>query len=321
MKKIAPVLLIFFNRPDTLKIVFEEVRKAKPQKLYLAQDGARENRPDDIENIKKCREIVKNIDWECEVFTNYLEKNCGCGRGPQRAINWLFENEEEGVILEDDCVPAPSFFTFCTEMLERYREDERIFLITGCNSELQSLEVKESYFFGYAGTNSGWATWKRNWVKMDYACSWVSNEAVCKSVRHLISTVNKTAAKCEIKSFIETNKLVNSGVNISYWDVQFQAIRYLNHQLSIIPQKNLITNIGLGATSSHAQGAKIPKKEHSTIGKINVTYNRRFDFDNSFVHPEFVVENINYDKRLYGYLYPPFVVKLVKKILRVLKFR
>lgn len=155
MRKIAPVLLIFFNRPDTLKIVFEEIRKAKPQKLYLAQDGARENRVDDIENIQKCREVVKNVDWECEVFTNYSEKNCGCGRGPKKAIDWLFNSEKEGIILEDDCVPDSSFFTFCTEMLEKYREDERIFMITGCNSELQSRDVKESYFFGYAGTNWG----------------------------------------------------------------------------------------------------------------------------------------------------------------------
>ena len=321
MKKIAPILLIFFNRPDTLSLVFEQVRKVKPQKLYLAQDGARENYPKDAENIQKCREIVKNIDWECEVFTNYSEKNFGCGRGPQRAIDWLFDCEEEGIILEDDCVPDPSFFTFSTGMLERYREDKRIFLITGCNFELQSLDVKESYFFGYAGTNWGWATWRRNWLKMDYACSWVSDRALCKKIKYLISTVNKTAAKREVNCFIETNKLVNNGVNISYWDVQFQAIRYLNHQLSIIPQKNLITNIGLGMMSTHAQFAKTPKKEHSAIGKINACYNQRFNLGDNFIHPEYVVENIDYDKKLYEYLYPPLVGKLVKKILRLLKPR
>lgn len=156
---------------------------------------------------------------------------------------------------------------------------------------------------------------------MDYACSWTQNKAVCKSVKHTISTINKTAAKCEMRSFVETNKLVNTGVNISYWDVQFQSIRYLNHQLSIIPTKNLITNIGLGAMSTHAQGAKIPKKEHSTIGKINVCYNQRFDLGDNLIHPEFIVENIDYDKKLYGYLYPPFIVRFIKKVLRVLKLR
>ena len=320
MSRIAPVLLIFFNRPDTLKYVFEEVRKAKPQKLYLAQDGARDDNPNDAENIQKCREIVSDIDWECEIFKNYSDKNCGCGRGPQRAIDWLFENEEEGIILEDDCIPDSSFFIFCTEMLKRYRNDERIFLITGCNSELQSLDIKESYFFGYAGTNWGWATWRRNWKKMDYACSWVSDKSICRNVEHLISTISKPAARSEMRKFIETNKLVAGEVNISYWDVQFQGIRYLNHQLSIIPQKNLITNIGLGVMSTHAQSAKIPRKEHSTIGKINACYNQRFSLGNNLIHPDYIVENIKYDKKMYNYLYPSFCAKLVKKISRMLRF-
>lgn len=319
MKQIAPVLLIFFNRPDTLALVFEQVRKAKPKKLYLAQDGARDNRPEDIENVKKCREIVENVDWECEVFHSYADKNNGCGRGPQRAIDWLFENEEEGIILEDDCVADLSFFSFCSEMLEKYRDDERIFLITGCNLELQTESIAESYFFGYAGTNWGWATWKRNWEKMDYACFWVKDERLSKEVEHVIANINKRAAKYEMQCFKQTNKLVNAGENISYWDVQFQSIRYLNHQISIIPQKNLITNIGLGVTSTHAQTAVIPKQEHEKIGKVNFCYNKRFGLGEELVHPEYVVENIEYDKKIYNAHYPPFFVRVCKKLQRMLR--
>ncbi len=321
MEKIAPVLLIFFNRPDTLSMVFEQVRKAKPQKLYLAQDGARDAHPGDIDNIKKCREIVSNIDWECEVHSNYADKNYGCGRGPQRAINWLFENEEEGIVLEDDCIADISFFSFCSEMLERYRYDERVFLITGCNFELQSEDVQESYFFGYAGTNWGWATWKRNWIKMDYSCSWIRNKYIYDNVVTVTSRINKRAAKAEMKEFSRTNNLVNNNVSISYWDVQFQTIRYLNHQLSIIPQKNLVTNIGLGVASTHAQTAIIPKQEHTRIGEINFCYNKRFDLGTDLAHPQYMVENIRYDEKVYNALYPSLFVKIIRKILRVLKRR
>ena len=156
---------------------------------------------------------------------------------------------------------------------------------------------------------------------MDYACSWVTEKQLCKNVKNLISHINKRAAKAEIKQFIQTNNLVNSNVNISYWDVQWQAVRYLNHQLSVIPQKNLITNIGLGEMSTHAKSAKTPKKEHSRIGKINVCYNQRFDLGESLIHPKFIVENYDYDKKMYAYLYPPFILKTIKKILRILKVR
>lgn len=319
MKQVAPILLIFFNRPDTLALVFEQVRNAKPAKLYLAQDGARDNRSDDIENIKKCREIVSNIDWDCNVICNYADKNNGCGRGPQRAIDWFFENEEEGIILEDDCVADPSFFIFCSEMLNKYRNDERVFLITGCNLELQSKNISESYFFGYSGTNWGWATWKRNWKKMDYACSWVKDDGLLTEVGYMISNINKRAARQELHNFKQTNKLVNAGANISYWDVQFQAIRYLNHQLSIIPQKNLITNIGLGATSTHAQTVAMPQKEHSKMGRINFCYNKRFALCEELIHPKYVVENINYDRKVYNALYPSYFVKVCKKLQSIIR--
>lgn len=321
MNKTAPVLLIFFNRPDTLRLVFEEIKKAKPQKLYLCQDGARKDHPEDEENIKKCREIVENIDWECKVLTNYSTKNNGCGKGPQRAIDWFFENEEEGIIVEDDCVASQSFFSFCTEMLDRYRDDERIFLISGCNLELQSVNIKESYFFGYAGTNWGWATWKRNWIKMDYACSWVKNKKLCKDVKKIIASINKRAAIHEMTYFKITNKLVSNNVDISYWDVQFQAIRYINKQLSIIPQKNLITNIGLGPMSTHAKYDKTPSIEHSKIGEINYCYNKRFELEKHLTHPKMINENIDYDKKVYSTTYPPVIIKVVNKLLQILKLK
>ena len=317
MKEIAPVLLIFFNRVDTLEITFEQIKKAKPRKLYLAQDGPRNEL--DVEKIIECRKIVENIDWECEVFKNYSEENHGCGRGPQRAINWFFENEEEGIILEDDCVASQSFFSYCTEMLEKYRDDERIFLVAGCNFELQTTEVDTSYFFGYAGTNWGWATWKRNWDKMDYSCSWIKDNAIKESVYSIINKINKNAAKREIAEFENTNALVEKGENISYWDAQWQSIRYINHQLSIIPQRNLISNIGVGQQSTHAKSTSKSNIEKKVIGKISYFFNPTFEFEGDLIHPEYVIENIAYDKNVYARQYRKTFKGFVKRCMRGIK--
>ena len=312
----APILLIFFNRPDTLQIVFEQIRRRKPEKLYLFQDGQRENCSDDAQRIKECRKIVSNIDWPCEVKTNFQTINNGCGKGPKKAIDRLFENEEEGIVLEDDCVASQSFFTFCTELLAKYKYDERIFLISGCNFMLKSPEIASSYFFGFSGTNWGWATWKRNWIKMQYDCSWVLNTQLCESVKERIKSVSRIAANREINQFKETNKLVNSNVKLSYWDIQWQSIRHLNNQLSIIPSVNLITNIGLGPTSTHATDSKIPSKLNDKIGKINFCYNVRYDFENELIHPEYITQNYAYDKKIYNELYPSRLLMIFKKILR-----
>ena len=122
----SAVTLIFFNRSDTLEKVFEKIRMARPPKLFLVQDGARENNSKDIEGIRACRKIVENIDWECEVFKNYSEVNLGCGVRPQSGITWVLSQVESTIILEDDCVPEMSFFDYCDEMLEKYNAAECI---------------------------------------------------------------------------------------------------------------------------------------------------------------------------------------------------
>ena len=122
----SSVTLIFFNRPNTLEKVFEKVKQAKPPKLFLIQDGAREGNSEDLHRIKKCRSIVENIDWECEVYKNYSDTNLGCGVRPQSGITWVLSQVESTIILEDDCVPDMTFFPYCDEMLEKYKDDERI---------------------------------------------------------------------------------------------------------------------------------------------------------------------------------------------------
>ena len=128
MSEKTGVAIIFFNRPNTLKRVFEAVCKAKPKNLFLVQDGSRGE--EDEEKIKKCREIVEKIDWDCNVYKNYSDVNLGCGKRPQTGISWVFEHVERAIILEDDCVPQNSFFHFCDELLEKYADDKRVLMIS-----------------------------------------------------------------------------------------------------------------------------------------------------------------------------------------------
>lgn len=312
------VLLIFFNRPDELKETFAAIRDAQPKRIYLAQDGAREDHPEDVNNILACRKIVENIDWDCQVFRRYSDVNQGCGRGPYHAINWVFEKEESAIILEDDCIASPSFFTFCDEMLERYWDDKRIFLITGCNFELESRDVPYSYFFGHSGANWGWATWKRNWQLMDYECSWANDEYINDNFeQYLNQLMIKRKAQNEIESMHETNRRLAAGENLSYWDVQWQVIRHLNHQISIIPSKNLITNVGLGVMSTHAKYANVPQKYYDDPGEIHFCYNRRYELEYPLKHPTTIQRNERYDRKIDLKLYPSLPMRALNKLSRL----
>ena len=146
-KLTTPVAFIIFNRPDTTRIVFEEIKKAKPEKLLIIADGPRNNKPGEKERCAETRAIVENIDWECEVLRNYSDKNMGCKNRVASGLNWVFENVEEAIILEDDCLPDQSFFRYCQELLEKYRDDKRIMLIAGDNMLFENNKQKYSYYF------------------------------------------------------------------------------------------------------------------------------------------------------------------------------
>jgi len=163
----VPVLFLIFNRSDTTQLVFNEIRKAQPAQLFIAADGPRKDRPEDIENCRKVREIIRQVDWDCSVSTLFRDENLGCKRGVSSAIDWFFSHVDEGIILEDDCVPDPSFFPFCQELLERYRDDERIMVISGDNLQFGRRKSQYSYYFSRCFHLWGWATWKRAWDNYD----------------------------------------------------------------------------------------------------------------------------------------------------------
>src|SRR5271165_5147387 len=167
----TPVALLIFNRPELTRQVFDAIAQARPPKLFVVADGPRPERATDAEKCGAARAIVERIDWPCEVVKNYSEVNLGCGRRVSSGLDWLFSQVEEAIILEDDCLPALSFFPFCQALLERYRDDQRVFMIGGNNFQFGRLRTRYSYYFSRYPEIWGWASWKRAWKHFDPAMS------------------------------------------------------------------------------------------------------------------------------------------------------
>ena len=284
----APAALIFFNRPDTLKLVFEQVRLAKPERLFLIQDGPREGRDDDIENIKKCREIVDEIDWQCEVSKNYSEINLGCGMRPQTGITWVLSQADRTIILEDDCVPNQTFFKYCDSLLEKYKDDERIAYISGLNHFEKWDFGGSSYGFTKRGSIWGWATWARAWKDYDYSVSAINDPYVeaCLLKKH-------PDEKDRIELWKTTNKKVSAGEKLSYWDVQWGFVKYAQSKLVIVPEYNLIRNIGVGESSTHFKGGASEHKRFTDFNDMPT-----FDLEFPLKEPKAVIIDKDYDETL-----------------------
>jgi hypothetical protein len=167
----TPVVLIVFNRPDPTAQVFAAIREAQPSQLFLISDGPRANRPDDLEKCRAVRAVIDQVDWPCDVQTNYAEKNMGCKYRVASGLDWVFSVVEEAIILEDDCLPHPSFFKYCEELLEKYRDDRRIGIISGHNNLFGYRRSADSYYYSNIPYIWGWATWRRTWEAYDFNIS------------------------------------------------------------------------------------------------------------------------------------------------------
>src|ERR1700758_2791422 len=163
----SPVALFVFNRPDTTRRVFEAISKIRPAKLLLIADGPRQDREGESEVCQRVREIITSVSWPCEVLTNFAERNLGCRERMISGLNWVFSLVEEAILLEDDCLPDPSFFPFCQELLERYRGDTRVAYVCGCNLVERYVKTADSYYFSRIGGIWGWATWRSEWQRYD----------------------------------------------------------------------------------------------------------------------------------------------------------
>lgn len=277
----VPVLLIFFARSETFEKVFEQVKKARPSTLLLWQDGPRENRPDDIEGIERCRKIAENIDWDCTVYRNYQEKNLGCDPSTHYAHRWAFETVEKCIVLEDDQMPSLSFFRYCKELLDKYENDERVNHICGYNVLGESKDCPYDYLFSYTGSGA-WASWRRVAKGWDMAYSFLDNDYAIKNLRR------KYNKKLFNERYERAWKRRKSGV--AFWETIMGFDCMLNNRYAIIPKKNLVSNIGMtqGSTHSNAE-VKLLSKEQQKIfnGKLN-------EIDFPLKHPDYVVPDFDY---------------------------
>lgn len=238
------VLFLVFNRMDTTKQVFEAIRQAKPPRLYIAADGARETKEGEAEKVQAVRDyVMENIDWDCEVKTLFREKNLGCKYAVSGAITWFFENEEQGIILEDDCLPSQSFFWYCEELLNKYKNDETVYLISGDARGPESFGMKEDYGFCKYPMIWGWASWARVWQNYDPEISdWPK---VRDTLPASISTYKPTVSFWK-RTFEQLYRK-----EIDTWDFQFAYLLLKNGGKCIVPRLNLISNIGFGADATH----------------------------------------------------------------------
>ncbi|WP_343705846.1 nucleotide-diphospho-sugar transferase [Flavobacterium sp.] len=260
----SPVLFLIFNRPDVTEQVFEQIKKMQPEKLYVAADGPRKDRLKEKELCSETRSIIKKIDWNCEVKTLFRDENLGCKYAVSSAINWFFENEEEGIVLEDDCLPSDDFFIFCDAMLEKYRYDTRIRHIGGSNLQMGNKHGEFSYYFSNLTHVWGWASWGRAWNDYDVELSKYKDVDAENSFKLIFND----PIIVESWKFIFNKMLRNE---IDTWDYQWTITNFFNNSLSIIPNVNLISNIGFGVNATHTMNAndtfsnlKIEKLEEIT---------------------------------------------------------
>jgi len=271
------VLCIFFARPIPFEKTFEEVRKARPRVLLLWQDGPRDGRPDDLENIEQCRKIAENIDWECEVYQNYHSENMGCDPSTHLAHKWAFSIVDKCIILEDDLVASQSFFAFCKSMLDKYEYDSRISRICGTNL-LDKYEIPYDYFFAKTGNSHGWASWKR------VANLWETDYSFLEDT-YTVSCMERSNGNIE-----KQKKWINlcrcrKAEGIPYWEEIVGAESLYESQLVIFPSKNMITDIGIDVNSTHA-----PKEIKELPKNVRDMFNlERYEISFPLKEPKYVI--------------------------------
>lgn len=243
------VLLLVFRRPESTRRMFESVRRARPSRLYVAADGPRKDRSGEAALCEEARRVATSADWPCTVRTLFREENLGCRVGVSTALDWFFEHESEGIVLEDDCVASDSFFPFCAELLERFRDDERVMSISGDNFQRGRSVTKYSYYFSRYMHCWGWATWRRAWRLYDRDMTlWPA----------LRNSGGLSAWSDGDESFLrywtEIFDAAAAG-NIDSWAYRFLFTCWSHSGLTILPESNLVCNVGVGEDATHTSGA------------------------------------------------------------------
>lgn len=282
----CPVTLFIFNRPIETEKVFQRIRSIKPSRLFIVSDGPRLNNEVETDLVLLCREIVSRIDWECEISTNFSDHNMGCRRRVISGLDWVFSMVEYSIILEDDCLPHPDFFSFADELLQRFANDERVGAISGTNLLLENSDSGTSYLFSRFPSIWGWGTWGRVWKMYDGEILDWPEQQKAHLLRETLS--NKRAIDHWERSL---NGVYNH--QIDTWDYQFAYLLWKTKQLSVIPRNNLISNIGFGANATHTFDKSSPMSNMAT-----------FPMSYPLVHPSKVATDSQFDHEIQSQLTP-----------------
>jgi hypothetical protein len=296
----TPVVLVIFNRPDTTQLVLKAIRQVQPKKLFVIADGPRADRAGEVEQCNAARSVIEQVNWDCEVLTNYSAVNLGCARRVSSGLDWVFQQVEEAIILEDDCVPNPTFFTFCEELLERYRADDRVSSISA-QKFCPLYPIEESYYFSRYPHCWGWATWRRAWQNFDFEMRhWqvVKEQGLLKNMLE-----DDRAAKVWAKIFEAT--YTNQ---ISSWAYRWVLCCWLQNSLSIHPKLSLVQNIGFGQDATHTQ-QKLPFADYQT---------KLIEFP--LKHPPFIVRHTQIDQYLQHNVFDlPLIHRFYLKLKKLLE--
>ena len=274
----APVVFIIFRRPDTTAKVFEVIRKAKPSKLYVIADGARSGNTQEEKLVSNTRSVIDGIDWNCDVTKIYSDENLGLRQRILTGLDTVFSIEENAVILEDDCLPSKSFFSFCSELLLRYKGSKDIALISGSNFAPAS-NLTEDYFFSRSMFIWGWATWAETWHAFRASPQVEEWPAELKS--EISDTFASQIQKREFFGFMDIAKNLNTwDISLAVWIRQFRKI-------TIIPRVNLIENIGFGEEATHTkfEAFDVQVKRGDFLQRIN--------------HPDLIEVNSSLERRMW----------------------
>jgi hypothetical protein len=274
----TPVVLFAFNRPELASRVFQVIREAKPTRLFVIIDGPRSGNSSDLSLSKKVIDIVSVVDWECDVSYEIAEENLGIRKRFVTGLQAVFSQVDEAIIVEDDCLPNQSFFTFQQEMLRRYRFDPSVGIVCGFNPLGQTANIRDSYFFSVFSSVWGWGTWKRVWDSYDQdAKQWLTPNG-----RNVVNSAIETKSA---KRFWGHNfDLVSKNLEYSTWDYQMVFNQILNKRLNIFPRTSLVSNIGFSIDANHTMDvnhplASIKSEDLEALDSGNVLKIANKDFD------------------------------------------
>lgn len=295
----TPVALLIFNRPDTTERVFNAIAKARPAKLLVVADGPRDSRLGEAARCQETRAILDRVDWNCEVTTNFAERNMGCKLRVSSGLDWIFEQVEEAIILEDDCLPDASFFRFCDEMLERYRNNERVGMVSGSNLQFGRDRGVGSYYFSKYTHIWGWASWRRAWNHYERdLINWPAFQE-----QGLLEQMFETSS--EQAYWKNSFQWVHEG-SLDTWDVSWTFTALTHGLLQVVPNVNLISNIGFGANATHTHVVGV----HANLPLRPIAF--------PLQHPTFVLPNVEADRYIANdQLSPSFCTRQWRRIKRL----